>query len=72
MVYLQASASDICAIVWSPSRPSLVMAVDSTSCMVLLELTSQICYPRLVSLADKFVIKNHRPDVTKVRVALLK
>ena len=39
--------------------------------MVLLELTSQICQPRLVSLANIFANERYRPDVTQVTVTAL-
>ena len=42
------------------------MALDKASCMVLLELTSQFCHPRLVSLSDVFANGKHRPGMTKV------
>ena len=42
------------------------MALDSASCLVLLELTSQLCHPRLVSLANVFASGKHRAIVTKV------
>ena len=47
------------------------MALDSASCMVLLELTSQICHPRLVSLVNMFANGKPQPGVTKVIVSVL-
>ena len=46
------------------------MALDNASCMVLLELTSQICHPRLVSLANNFANGKHQTSVTKVIAVL--
>lgn len=46
------------------------MALDGASCMVLLELTSQICQPQIVSLANIFANGKYRPDVTKVTVTV--
>ncbi|KAL3141663.1 hypothetical protein ABBQ32_004355 [Trebouxia sp. C0010 RCD-2024] len=68
LMVVQVSTNDICAIEWSPSRPSIVMALDSASCMVMLELTSQICRHRVVNLANIFVHGEHPASVTKLSI----
>ena len=49
---LQAFEADICAIVWSPTRPSLVMALYSPSMLLLLDLTRPTSQPDIVDLSD--------------------
>ncbi|KAL3153591.1 hypothetical protein ABBQ38_011579 [Trebouxia sp. C0009 RCD-2024] len=70
LMVAQVSTNDICAIAWSPSRPSLVVALDSASCVVTLELSSQICRHCVVNLASTFAHGEHPANVTKVKHTL--
>lgn len=68
LMVAQVSTNDICAIAWSPSRPSLVVALDSASCVVTLELSSQICRHCVVNLASTFAHGEHPANVTKLLI----
>jgi len=49
---LQAGEQDIIAVTWSPTKPSLVMALNSHSRLILLHINSQTCQPKAVDFVD--------------------
>ncbi len=49
---LQAGEQDIIAVTWSPTKPSLVMALNSHSQLILLHINSQTCQPKVFDFGN--------------------
>ncbi len=49
---LQAGEQDIIAVTWSPTKPSLVMALNSHSQFILLYINSQTCQPKVFDFGN--------------------
>ena len=48
---LQACEADLCEIAWSPSHPSMIVALTNQSTLLLLDLTRQMSNTKVVDLA---------------------
>ncbi|DBA69247.1 TPA: hypothetical protein ACH3X2_012991 [Trebouxia sp. C0005] len=52
MLVAQAGEQDIIAVTWSPTKPSLVMALNSHSQFILLHINSQTCQPKVFDFGN--------------------
>ncbi|DBA89068.1 TPA: hypothetical protein ACH3X1_016247 [Trebouxia sp. C0004] len=52
MLVMQAGEQDIIAVTWSPTKPSLVMALNSHSQLILLHINSQTCQPKVYDFVN--------------------
>ena len=61
---LQAGEKDIIAVTWSPTKPSLVMALNSHSQLILLHINSQTCQPKVFDFVNTMSSKGAKAAIT--------